>query len=87
MADLENMRVKELIVYYLKSEKREHAAHKDEIIEYVRSSQPEHVRKGLRTPAGITSYLNKLKREGILSTEGLEKGFYGLAERGDNEIT
>jgi|GEM_PF-6441216 len=81
MVDLEKMNVKELIVYYLKNEKGEHIAHKNEIIEYVRSSQPEHVSKGLRTPSGITSYLNKLKRTEILSTEGLEKGYYGLSQR------
>ena len=81
MVDFENISVKELILYYLENEKREHTAHRDKIIEYVRSTHPEHVSKGLRTPAGITSYLNKLKREGILFTEGLEKGFYGLAER------
>lgn len=81
MVDLENMSVKDVIVYYLKNVKSEHTAHRDEIIEYVRSNHPEHVRKGLRTPAGITSYLNKLKRTGILSTEGLEKGFYGLSKR------
>ena len=69
-----------LIVYYLKIEKDEHTAHRDGIIEYVRSSQPEHVKKGYRTPTGITSYLNKLKKEGVLSTEGLEKGYYTLAE-------
>jgi len=74
MMDLEKMRVRDLIVYYLRNEKKEHTAHRDGIIEFVRNNQPEHVKKGYRTPTGITSYLNKLKKEGILSTEGLEKG-------------
>ena len=64
MVDLEKMHVSDLIVYYLKTEKKEHTAHRDEIIEYVRSSQPEHIKKGYRTATGITSYLNKLKKEG-----------------------
>ena len=64
MVDLEKMHVSDLIVYYLKTEKKEHTAHRDEIIEYIRSSQPEHVKKGYRTATGITSYLNKLKKEG-----------------------
>ena len=38
MVDLENIHVSDLIVYYLKTEKKEHTAHRDEIIEYVRSS-------------------------------------------------
>ncbi|KAF5412077.1 MAG: Endonuclease NucS [Candidatus Methanophagaceae archaeon] len=79
------MRVRDLIVYYLRNEKKDHTAHRDAIIEYVRSSQPEHVKKGYRTATGITSYLNKLKKEGILSTEGLEKGYYALAEEFDGE--
>jgi len=62
MLDLEKMRVRDLIVYYLETEKKEHTAHRDAIIEFVRSSQPEHVKKGYRTPTGITSYLNKLKK-------------------------
>ena len=75
---LENMRVKDIVVYFLKNVKNDQTAHRDEIIEYIRSKQPEHVSKGLRTAAGITSYLNRLKRVGVLSTEGLEKGFYRL---------
>ena len=78
--DLEKMRVRDLIVYYLRNEKKEHTAHRDAIIEYVRSSQPEHVKEGYRTPLGITTLLSKLKKEGFLSTEGLEKGYYALAE-------
>ena len=70
LGDLEKMRVKDLIVYYQINEKKDHMAHRDAIIEYVRSNQPEHVKKGYRTPTGITSLMNKLKREGILSTEG-----------------
>ena len=38
--DLEKMRVRDLIVYYLRNEKKEHTARRDEIIEFVRSSQP-----------------------------------------------
>jgi len=34
MVDLEKMRVRDLIVYYLKTEKEEHTAHRDAIIEY-----------------------------------------------------
>ena len=83
--ELEKMRVRDLIVYYLRNEKKEHTAHRDGIIEYVRSSQPEHVKKGRRTPPGLTSLLNKLKKEGILSTEGLEKGYYTLAEEFEEE--
>ena len=64
MVDLEKIHVSDLIVYYLKTEKKEHTAHRDEIIEYVRSSQPEHIKKGYRTATGIISYLNKLKKEG-----------------------
>ncbi len=79
MVDLEKMRVRDLIVYYLRTEKKEHTAHRDAIIEFVRSSQLEHVKEGYRTPLGIISLLSKLKKEGILSTEGLEKGYYGLA--------
>jgi hypothetical protein len=85
MVDLEKMRVRDLIVHYLRNEKKEHTAHRDGIIEFVRSSQPEHVKKGYRTPPGITSLLSKLKKEGILSTEGLEKGYYGLAEEFEEE--
>ncbi|KAF5432687.1 Endonuclease NucS, RecB family [Candidatus Methanophagaceae archaeon] len=83
MMDLEKMRVRDLIVYYLRNEKKEHTAHRDGIIEFVRNNQPEHIKKGYRTPTGITSYLNKLKKEGVLSTEGLEKGYYTLAEEFD----
>ena len=86
MVDLEKMRVRDLIVYYLRNEKKEHTAHRDGIIEFVRSSQPEHVKNGYRTPSGITSLLSKLKKEGILSTEGLEKGYYALAEGEDDEM-
>jgi len=39
MFDLENMRVGDLIEYYFKNEKKEHTAHRDEIIEFVRSSR------------------------------------------------
>jgi hypothetical protein len=74
------MRVRNLIVYYLRNKKKEHTAHRDAIIEFVRSSQPEHVKKGYRTPSGLTSLMSKLKKEGILSTDGLEKGYYALAE-------
>ena len=80
MVNLEKMHVSDLIVYYLKTEKKEHTAHRDEIIEYVRSSQPEHIKKGYRTATGITLLMSKLKKEGILSTDGLEKGYYALAE-------
>jgi hypothetical protein len=59
MVDLEKMRVRDLIVHYLRNEKKEHTAHRDGIIEFVRSSQPEHVKKGYRTPPGITSLLSK----------------------------
>jgi len=85
MVDLEKMRVRDLIVHYLRNEKKEHTAHRDGIIEYVRSSQPEHVKEGYRTPPGITSLLSKLKKEGVLSTEGLEKGYYTLAEEFEEE--
>ena len=85
MVNLEKIRVRDLIVYYLKNEKKEHTAHRDGIIEYVRSSQPEHVKKGRRTPSGITSLLSKLKKEGILSTEGLKEGYYALAEEFEEE--
>ena len=85
MVDLEKMRVRDLIVCYLRNEKKEHTAHKDAIIEYVRCSQPEHVKKGYRTPSGLTSLMSKLKREGILSTEGREKGYYALAEEFEEE--
>ena len=83
--DLEKMRVRDLIPHYLKSEKKEHTAHRDEIIEYIRSSQPEHVKKGYRTPTGIASYLTKLKKEGVLSTAGLEEGEYTLSEDFEEE--
>ncbi|KAF5416821.1 MAG: Endonuclease NucS [Candidatus Methanogaster sp.] len=83
--DLEKLRVRDLILHYLKSEKKEHTAHRGEIIEYVRSSQPEHVKKGYRTPTGITSYLTKLKKEGVLSTVGLEEGNYTLSEEFEEE--
>jgi hypothetical protein len=87
MVDLEKMRVRDLIVYYLRNEKKEHTAHRDVIIEYVRSSQPEHVKKGYRTPIGITSYLSKPQKEGVLSTEGLEKGYYSLTEEfGEEDV-
>ncbi len=85
MVDLEKMRVRDLIVCYLRNEKKEHTAHNDAIIEYVRCSQPEHVKKGYRTPSGLTSLMSKLKREGILSTEGREKGYYALAEEFEEE--
>ena len=85
MADLEKMRVRDLIVYYLRNEKKEHTAHRDAIIEFVRSSQPEHVKEGYRTPPGLTSLMSKLKKEGVLSTEGLEKGYYTLAEEFDEK--
>ncbi|MBE9592693.1 MAG: hypothetical protein IMF19_04365, partial [Proteobacteria bacterium] len=85
MVDLEKMRVRDLIVYYLRNEKKEHTAHRDAIIEYVRNNQPKHVKKGYRTPTGLTSLMSKLKKEGILSTEGLEKGYYGLAEEFEEE--
>ena len=83
--DLEKMRVRDLILHYLTNERNEHTAHRDEIIEYIRSSQPEHVKKGYRTPTGITSYLTKLKKEGVLSTVGLEKGNYTLSEEFEEE--
>ncbi|MGB3458410.1 MAG: endonuclease NucS domain-containing protein [Halobacteriota archaeon] len=86
IVDLEKMRVRKLIVYYLRNKKKEHTAHRDAIIEYVRSSQPEHVKEGYRTPSGLTSLMSKLKREGVLSTEGLEKGYYALAEGEDDEM-
>ena len=85
MVDLEKMRVSDLIVHYLKIEKKEHTAHRDAIIEYVRSIQPEHVKEGYRTPSGLTSLMSKLKKEGVLSTEGLEKGYYTLAEGFDEK--
>ena len=85
ITDLEKMRVRDLILYYLKSEKKEHTAHRDEIIEYIRSSQPEHVKKGYRTSTGIASYLTKLKKEGVLSTVGLEEGNYTLSEEFEEE--
>ena len=80
IVNLEKMCVRDLIVYYLRSEKKDHMAHRDAIIEYVRSSQPEYVKKGYRTPSGLTSLMSKLKKEGILSSEGREKGYYALAE-------
>ena len=83
--DLEKMRVRDLILHYLTNERNEHTAHRDEIIEYVRSSQPGHVKKGYRTPSGITSYLNRLKKEGVLSTDGLEDGNYTLSEEFEEE--
>ena len=43
IVDLEKMLVKDLVVYYLKTEKKDHTAHNDEIIDYVRRSQPEPV--------------------------------------------
>lgn len=79
------MRVRDLILHYLTNERNEHVAHRDEIIEYIRSSQPEHVKKGYRTPSGITSYLNRLKKEGVLSTDGLEEGNYILSEEFEEE--
>jgi len=36
MVDLEKMRVRDLIVYYLRNEKKDHTAHRDGIIEFVR---------------------------------------------------
>ena len=83
--DLEKMRVRDLILHYLTNERNEHTAHRDEIIEYIRSSQPEHVKKGYRTPTGIASYLTKLKKEGVLSTVGLEEGNYTLSEEFEEE--
>ena len=62
IVDLEKMRVRDLIVYYLKTEKKDHTAHRNAIIEYVRGSQPKQVKKGYRTPTGITSLLSKLKK-------------------------
>ena len=62
MVDLEKMRVRDLIGYYLRNEKKDHMVHRDAIVEYVRSSQPEHVKEGYRTPLGITSLLSKLKK-------------------------
>jgi hypothetical protein len=85
IVDLEEMRVRDLIVYYLRNEKKEHTAHRDAIIEFIRSSQPKRVKKGYRTPSGLTSFMSKLKREGFLSTEGLEKGYYALAEEFEEE--
>lgn len=85
MMNLEKMRVRDLIVYYLKIEKKEHTAHRDGIIEFVRSSQPEHVKKGYRTPSGINSLLSKLKKEGVLSIEGLKEGYYTLADEFEGE--
>jgi hypothetical protein len=69
-------RVKDLVIYYLKNEKEDHIAHKDEIIKYVQDTQSELVKKGLRTTKGLTTYLTQLKNEGILSIEGLENGYY-----------
>jgi len=34
MVDLEKMRVRDLIVYYLRNEKKDHMAHRDAIIRY-----------------------------------------------------
>ena len=34
IVDFENMHVQDLIVYYLRNEKKEHTAHRDAIIEY-----------------------------------------------------
>ncbi len=34
MVDLEKMRVRDLIVYYLRNEKKDHMAHRDAIIGY-----------------------------------------------------
>jgi len=76
IVDLENLHVRDLIVYYLKTEKKDHTTHSDEIIDYVRGSQPEQVKKGLRTYSGLTSYLSQLKNKAILSTEGLEDGYW-----------
>ena len=38
--DLEKMRVRDLILHYLRNERNEHTDYIDEIIEYVESSQP-----------------------------------------------
>ena len=57
------MHVHDLIVYYLRTEKKEHTAHRDVIIDCVRNSQPEHVKKGYRTPSGLTSLMSKLKKK------------------------
>jgi hypothetical protein len=62
IVDLERMRVRDLIVYYLRNEKKEHTAHRDAIIEFIRSSQSEHVKKGYRTPSGLTSLMRKRKK-------------------------
>ena len=83
--DLKKMLVRDLILHYLTNERNEHTAHRDEIIEYIRSSQPEHVKKELRTPSGITRYLNRLKKEGVLSTDGLEEGNYTLLDEFEEE--
>nr|QNO49179.1 endonuclease NucS [Methanosarcinales archaeon ANME-2c ERB4] len=83
--DLEKMRVRDLILHYLTNERNEHTAHRDEIIEYVRSSQPEHVKKGHRTSSGLTRFLTKLRKEGVLSTERLEDGNYTLSEEFEEE--
>ncbi len=73
MVDLEKMRVRDLIVYYQRNEKKEHTAHRDAIIEFVRSNQPEHVKKGRRTPPGLTSLLNKLKKKVFYPPKDLKK--------------
>ncbi|MFV9677994.1 MAG: hypothetical protein ACNYVW_10150 [Methanosarcinales archaeon] len=60
MVDLENMHVRDLIVYYLKTEKKDHTAHSDEIIDYVRNSQPEHVKNGSRSGLEICTYSRRV---------------------------
>ena len=73
IVDLEKMRVQDLIVYYLRNEKKDHMAHRDAIIEYVRSSQPEHLKDGYRTPLGITTLLSKLKKKVFYLPKDLKK--------------
>jgi hypothetical protein len=71
-------RVNDLVIYYLKNEKEDHIAHKDEIIKYVQDTQSELVKKGLRTTKGLTTYLTQLKNDEILSIEGVENGYYTI---------
>jgi hypothetical protein len=70
-------------VYYLRNEKKEHTAHRDGIIEFVRSSQPEHVKKGYRTPSGLTSLLSNLKNDVSLEKDLID---YLASERKRNTI-
>jgi hypothetical protein len=62
MVDLENMHVRDLIMYYLRNEKKDPMVHRDAIIKFIRSNQPKHVKKRYRTPSGLTSLLSKLKK-------------------------